>query len=173
MKWRQFIESYVSLLFLVVNNHKVTSVSPYETVNKTTSLGEPGNEKNCLKYDYEIHDALTSTKPPFDNYFNISSAIYPSEDISSLLVNIWVHFINSTVNHTLVDHRKFIWSRSCLYASDRYLSLLAMRLYSLATIWPDRRQKDLHVTIHEFCDPHEKNEKLLKFLSTVSIGMMF
>ena len=39
----------------------------------------------CLKYDFQVHEALASTKPPFDNYFNISRAIYPSEDVSSKL----------------------------------------------------------------------------------------
>ncbi|XP_078366264.1 uncharacterized protein LOC144650452 [Oculina patagonica] len=167
MNWRWYIERYFYLLLLMVSFHKTTSISPSKTVNKTTRPEEPRNEKNCLKYDYQIHDALTSTKPPFDNYFNISSAIYPSEDISSKLVNIWVHFINSTVNHTEVDQRKFIWSRSCLYVSDRYLSLRAMSLYSLATIWPDRRQEDLHITLNEFCNPKEKKKRLLKFLSTL------
>ncbi|KAL9978759.1 hypothetical protein ACROYT_G016314 [Oculina patagonica] len=167
MNWRRYIKQYFSLLLLIVSFHKTTSISPSKTVNKTSRPEESRNEKNCLKYDYQIYDALTSTKPPFDNYFNISSAIYPSEDISSKLVNIWVHFINSTVNHTEVDQRKFIWSRSCLYVSDRYLSLRAMSLYSLATIWPDRRQEDLHITIYEFCDPRQKKKKLLKFLSTL------
>ena len=169
MNWRRFIEQYLPLLLLLVKFQTTTSVSPLETVNATTTPEEPRNEKSCLKYDYQIHDALASTKPPVDNYFNISNAIYPSEDISSKLVNIWVHFINSTVNLTEVEQRKFIWSRSCLYVSDRYLSLQAMSLYSLATIWPHRRQEDLHITIYEFCDPHEKRRKLLQFLSTVRI----
>ena len=72
----------------------------------------------CLKYDFQVHEALASTKPPFDNYFNISRAIYPSEDVSSKLVNIWVHFTNSSVNLTEINQLKFIWSRSCLYVSD-------------------------------------------------------
>lgn len=148
-----------------------TSVSPLNTVNATKSSDEPVDEprieKSCLEYDYQIHDALASIKPPLDNYFNISNALYPSEDSSSKLINIWVHFINSTVNLTEVEQLKFIWSRSCLYVSDRYLSLHAMSLYSLATIWPHRRQQDLHITINEFCNPHEKRRKLLQFLSTL------
>lgn len=169
MNWRQFIEQHLPLLLLLVKFQTTASVSPLKTANATTTPEEPRNEKSCLKYDYQIHDALTSTKPPLDNYFNISNAIYPSEDISSKLVNIWVHFINSTVNLTEVEQRKFIWSRSCLYVSDRYLSLQAMSLYSLAAIMPHRRQEDLHITIYEFCNPHEKRRKLLQFLSTVRI----
>lgn len=169
MNCRRFIKRYPLLLLLLVKFQTTTSVSPLNAVNATKSPDEPRIEKSCLKYDYQIHDALTSTKPPLDNYFNISNAIYPSEDSSSKLINIWVHFINSTVNLTEVEQLKFIWSRSCLYVSDRYLSLQAMSLYSLATIWPHRRQEDLHITINEFCNPHEKTRKLLQFLSTVRI----
>ena len=169
MKWRRFIERHLLLLLLLVKFQATTSVSPLNTINATKTSDEPTIEKSCLEYDYQIHDALTSTKPPLDNYFNISNAMYPSEDSSSKLVNIWVHFINSTVNLTEVEQRKFIWSRSCLYVSDRYLSLQAMTLYSLATIWPQRRQQDLHITIYEFCNPHVKRRKLLQFLSTVRV----
>ena len=173
MNWRRLIERYFLLLLLLVK-FQMTSVLPLNTVNATKSPDEPADEprieKSCLKYDYQIHDALASTKPPLDNYFNISNAIYSSADYSSSkLLNIWVHFVNSTVNITEVGKLKFIWSRSCLYVSDRYLSLHAMRLYSLATIWPHGDQKDLHITINEFCNPHEKRRKLLQFLSTVRI----
>ena len=173
MHWRRLIERYVLLLLLLVRFQMTTSVSPLNTVNSTKSPDQPADEprieKSCLKYDYQIHDALACRKPPLDNYFNISNAIYPSEDSSSKLINIWVHFINSTVNLTEVEQMKFIWSRSCLYVSDRYLSLQAMSVYSLATIWPHRRQQDLHITINEFCIPQEKRSKLLQFLSTVRI----
>ena len=174
MSWRRLIERYFLVLLLLAKFQLTTSVSPLKTVNTTKSPDEPGDKprietESCLKYDYQIHDTLTSTKPPLDNYFNISNALYPSEDPSSKLLNIWVHFINSTVNLTEVEQLKFIWSRSCLYVSDRYLSLHAMSLYSLATIWPHRRQQDLHITINEFCNPHEKRRKLLQFLSKVRI----
>ena len=172
MIWRRLIERYFLLLLLLVK-FQLTSVLPLNTVNATKSPEEPADElrieKSCLKYDYQIHDALASTKPPLDNYFNISNAIYPSEDSSSKLIHITVHFINSTVNLTEVEQLKFIWSRSCLYVSDRYLSVYAMRLYSLATIWPHREQEDLDITLNEFCNPQKKRRKLLQFLSTVRI----
>lgn len=168
MVWKRLIKEWISFL-LLIQFHQTSSTHSSETVNVTTKVEEPREEKKCLKYDYQIHEALASTKPPFDNYFNISRAIYPSEDISSKLINIWVHFTNSSVNLTEVNEVKFIWSRSCLYVSDRYLSLQAMSLYSLGTIWPDRRQEDLHITIFEFCDPQETRRKLLNFLSTVRI----
>ena len=174
MNWRRLIQRYFFLLLPLVKFQMTTSILPLNTVNATKSPGEPADElrieKSCLKYDYQIHDALTSTKPPLDNYFNISNAIYPSADYSSSkLLNIRVHFINSTVNLTEVEQLTFIWSRSCLYVSDHYLSLHAMTLYSLGTIWPHGDQEDLHITINEFCNPHEKRRKLLQFLSTVRI----
>ena len=129
-----------------------------------TSIREAGVEDiNCLKYNYQIHDALTSMHPPFDNYFNISLAIFPSEGLSSKLINIRVRFTNSSVNLTQVGQTKYIWSWSCLYVSDRYLSLQAMRIYSMGTIWPDRRQEDLHITIPKFCNPQQTKAKLVDF----------
>ena len=172
MIWRRLIERYF-LLLLLLGKFQLTSVLPLNTVNATKSPEESADElrieKSCLKYDYQIHDALACRKPPLDNYFNISNAIYPSEDSSSKLIHITVHFINSTVNLTEVERLKFIWSRSCLYVSDRYLSVYAMRLYSLATIWPHREQEDLDITLNEFCNPQKKRRKLLQFLSTVRI----
>ena len=173
MNWGWLIKFNLSLI-LLVEVHKSSSVSPSKTVNiNGTNSEQAAREENCLKYDYQIHDALISTKPPFDNYFNISRAIFPSEDISSKLINIWVHFTNSSVNLTQVEQRKYIWSRSCLYVSDRYLSLRAMSIYSLGAIWPDRRQKDLHLTTVKLCNPEETEAKLVEFLSTVSIQFIY
>lgn len=169
MNWRWLIKP-LSLLVLF-KFPKTSLMSPLETKNATNKQEGAREEDICIKYDYQIHDALTSTKPPFDNYFNISRAIFPAEDISSKLINIWVHFTNSSVNLTQVDQRRFIWSRSCLYVSDRYLSLRAMSFYSLGTIWPDRRQQDLHVTMYVFCNLEDTERKLIDFLSTVSMYM--
>ena len=166
MKWTSLIEiTLFHLFFLSGEIHQSFSASPPET-----SIREAGVEDiNCLKYNYQIHDVLTSMHPPFDNYFNISRAIFPSEGLSSKLINIWVRFTNSSVNLTQVGQTKYIWSRSCLYVSDRYLSLQAMRIYSMGTIWPDRRQEDLQITIPKFCNPQQTKAKLVDFLSTVSI----
>lgn len=164
MKCKQFMKLYIPLL-LLINFHQISSTPSSEKGN--TMMDDTTETYTCLKYDYQIHEALASTKPPFDNYFNISRAIFPSEDISSKLVNIWVHFTNSSFNLTEVNQLKFVWSRSCLYVSDRYLSLMAMGLYSLFTIWPDRGQEDLHITLHQFCDPWQTTRKLINFLSTL------
>lgn len=158
MNCRWIIKQLSVLVLFIIPN--ISSMSPSEAAREKV---------NCIKHDYQIQNALTSTEPPFDNYFNISRAIFPSEDMSSKLINIWVHFTNSSVNLTQVDQRQFIWSRSCLYVSDRYLSLRAMSFYSLGTIWPDRRQQDLHITIYKFCNQEDTDRKLIDFLSTVSI----
>lgn len=44
-----------------------------------------------------------------------------------------------------------------------------MGIYSLGSIWPDRRQQDLHITISKFCNQEETEIKLVEFLSTVSM----
>ena len=167
MNWRRLIKPFSLLVLFIFPKTSLTST--LETNNATDKQEEAREADLCIRYDYQIHDALTSTKPPFDNYFNISRAIFPSDDMSLKLINIWVHFTNSSVNLTQVDQRQFIWSRSCLYVSDKYLSLRAMSLYSLGTIWPDRRQQDLHVTMYKFCNLEETKRKLIDFLSTVSI----
>ena len=46
----------------------------------------------CIKRDEQIQKYLTSSESPFDNYFNISRAVYPSVDLPSLLINISVVF---------------------------------------------------------------------------------
>ena len=38
-----------------------------------------------------------------------------------------------------------------------------MRIYSMGTIWPDRRQEDLHITIPKFCNPQQTKAKLVDF----------
>ena len=164
MKWTFLIKITIYLFLLSGEIHQSSSASPPETSTRDSGV----EDINCLKYNYQIHEALASLNPPFDNYFNISRAMFPSEGLSSKFINIWVHFTNSSVNLTQVSQAKYIWSRSCLYVSDRYLSLQAMRIYSMGTIWPDRRREDLHITIPKFCNPKQAKAKLAEFLSTVS-----
>lgn len=104
MKWKQFAKLYIALL-LLANFHQMSSTPSSKKVNTRTKMDDPTDNYvyACLKYDFQVHEALASTKPPFDNYFNISRAIYPSEDVSSKLVNIWVHFTNSSVNLTELE----------------------------------------------------------------------
>ena len=49
----------------------------------------------CIERDEQIQKYLTSSKPPFDNYLNISKAVYPSVDLPSLLIDITVKFLKT------------------------------------------------------------------------------
>ena len=160
----------IGLLLLLQSDTKSASTSGPASFSSSGLENQLERNNHCLKYDYQIQDMFASTKPPFDNYFNISRAIYPTGKLSSKLVNIWVHFTNSSTNLTQVSLRKFMWSRSCLYVSDQYLSLQAMSLYSLGSIWPNRNQEGLHITIPPFCNSEPSKQKLVQFLSTVSLG---
>ena len=160
----------IGLLLLLQSDTKSASASGPASFSSSGLENQLERNNHCLKYDYQIQDMFASTKPPFDNYFNISRAIYPTGKLSSTLINIWVHFTNSSTNLTQASLRKFMWSRSCLYVSDQYLSLQAMSLYSLGSIWPNRNQESLHITIPPFCNSEASEQKLVQFLSTVSPG---
>ena len=160
----------IGLFLLVQSETKFVSASRQTNFSSSGLENQLERNNHCLKYDYEIQNTLASKKPPFDNYFNISRAIYPSEELPSNVIHIWVHFTNSSTNLTQASLRKFIWSRSCLYVSDRYLSLDAMMFYSLGSIWPNRRQEILHITIPIFCNSEASEQKLVQFLSAVSPG---
>ena len=128
----------------------------------------------CLGNDADLQAKLTSTSPPFDNYFNISRAIYPSTYVSSLNVKIRVKFVSDRENETQL----YTWAKSCLYVSTEYISLFAMQVYSLSAIFPDRRQRELEITLPELCSnmrDHDNGStsKMIYFLSTVSFFSSF
>ena len=129
----------------------------------------------CL--DYQIQEALTSSKRPWDNYFRISQAVYPSVDLSARLIKIWVKFVNESSVSNASDvpcdktgNSTYTWSMSCLYVSAGPVSLFSMNLFSLGAIWPNRRETELCINLPQSCrDYLEKNEmeKMIYFLSTV------
>ena len=179
----------------------------------------------CIKRDDEIQRYLISSEPPYDNYFNISKAVYPSVDLPSSLISITVTFLPTDVNATQSNNGtlprrsavnatqsnngtlpkslkrsavnssrgkrngsdlrpamvnvsgpgtyRYIWSISCLYISGGDISLSSMNVFSLWAIWPNRREKELHLTLPQFCKgspsdpPHSKT--MIYFLSTVRI----
>ena len=45
----------------------------------------------CIERDEQLQKYLTSSNSSFDNYFNISKAVYPSVDLPSLLIDITVN----------------------------------------------------------------------------------
>ena len=56
----------------------------------------------CTERELQRH--LTSSEPPYDNYYNISRAVYPSVDLPSLLIKITVRFHHSiNQSKTLFD----------------------------------------------------------------------
>ena len=56
----------------------------------------------CLKYDFQVHEALASTKPPFDNYFNISRAIY---------IHPKMYPLNLSISGCILPTPLLIWRR--------------------------------------------------------------
>nr|XP_058942259.1 uncharacterized protein LOC131770555 [Pocillopora verrucosa] len=135
----------------------------------------------CIERDEQIQKYLTSSKPPFDNYFNISKAVYPSVDLPSLLINISVVFLEtagekSNGSNSLSTLKRnvsrstlhFTWSTSCLYVSVGEISLESMKWFSLGAIFPNRRKRELHITLPELCrdSPVDINKTMEYFLST-------
>ncbi|CAH3188862.1 unnamed protein product, partial [Porites lobata] len=120
-------------------------------------------------------------QPPYDNYYNISKAVYPSVDVPSLLIKITVTFLHGSDNlthlagssespingstsnisqtgenvrkttETKITTYKFTWSASCLYVSGGSISLASMNAFSLWAIYPNRRERQLHLTLPHPC----------------------
>ena len=137
----------------------------------------------CIKHDEQIQKYLTSSESPFDNYFNISRAVYPSVDLPSLLINISVVFrktanekSNGSNSWSILERNvsrstlNFTWSMSCLYVSGGEISLESMKWFSLGAIFPNRRKRGLYITLPELCrdSPVEINKTMEYFLSTVN-----
>ena len=151
--------------------------------NASTPTPTPNTARNasvasfkCLHLDDDdpIHKSLISPK----NYYNIYRALYPSIDIPSLYIKITVQFNSTTANgsFTTGKPKKYTWSKSCLYVATQFISLCAMNVYSLGTIWPNkRRESELSITLPKFCNATEEeiNTKMIFFLSTVSTCMLF
>ena len=129
----------------------------------------------CLQHAWNgksIYNAnLISSKPPYDNYYNISKAVYPSVDLPSLMIKITVTFLhgNGNLTHlagtsrspingstsnisqtggnvretteTKITTYQFTWSASCLYVSGGNINLTSMNVFSLWAIYPNRRER--------------------------------
>ena len=59
--------------------------------------GSHGMSATCMKQEEHIQRYLISSQPPYDNYYNISKAVYPSVDLPSLLIKITVTFLHGDV----------------------------------------------------------------------------
>ena len=154
--------------------------------------GSQGMSATCMEREEHILRYLISSQPPYDNYYNISKAVYPSVDLPSLLIKITVTFLNGSGNlthlagssrspingstsnisqtgenvHENVTTYKFTWSASCLYVSGGNISLNSMNVFSLWAIYPNRRERHLHLTLPQFCRGFSA-DTMIYFLSTV------
>ena len=138
----------------------------------------------CLGRDDQIQRYMISSEPPFDNYYNISKAVYPSVDLPSLLIKITVTFL-ATADHNLTNSSTagadalqttenetrtfmFTWGVSCLYVSGGNINLTSMNVFSLWAIYPNRRERQLHLTLPQFCRGFS-SDTMIYFLSTVGV----
>ncbi|KAM7441063.1 hypothetical protein ABFA07_009790 [Porites harrisoni] len=136
----------------------------------------------CLGRDDQIQLYMISSEPPFDNYYNISKAVYPSVDLPSLLIKITVTFL-ATADHNLTNSSTagadalqttenetrtfmFTWGVSCLYVSGGNINLTSMNVFSLWAIYPNRRERQLHLTLPQFCRGFS-SDTMIYFLSTL------
>ena len=152
----------------------------------------------CMEREEHIQRYLISSQPPYDNYYNISKAVYPSVDLPSLLIKITVTFLHGSDNlthlagssqspfngstssisqtreniretsETKIKTHKFTWSASCLYVSGGNISLTSMNVFSLWAIYPNRRERHLHLTLPQFCRGFSA-DTMIYFLSTVGL----
>ena len=67
----------IGLSLLLESDTKFARASRQKNLSSSSFENQQERNSQCLKYDYQIRDTLVSTKPLFDNYFNISSVIYP------------------------------------------------------------------------------------------------
>ena len=152
----------------------------------------------CMEREEHIQRYMISSQPPYDNYYNISKAVYPSVDLPSLLIKITITFLPSSDNlthlarssrsptngstsnisqtgenireptETKITTYQFTWSASCLYVSGGSISLASMNVFSLWAIYPNRRERHLHLTLPQFCRGFSA-DTMIYFLSTVGL----
>ena len=154
----------------------------------------------CVEREDQIQGYLISSQPPFDNYYNISKAVYPSVDLPSLLIKVTVRFL-ATADYILIHQNgssrslnvsnvsttgadvlkttgnetrtnEFTWSASCLYVSGGDISMTAMNFFSLFAIWPNRRERRLQISLPQFCKGYS-SDTMIYFLSTVGIFLQY
>ena len=169
---------------------------PVEFAFLVLLTGSQEMSATCMEREEHIQRYLISSQPPYDNYYNISKAVYPSVDLPSLLIKITVTFLRGSDNlthlagssespingstsnisqtgenvletiETKITTYKFTWSASCLYVSGGNISLASMNAFSLWAIYPNRRERQLHLTLPPFCRGFSA-DTMIYFLSTV------
>ena len=169
---------------------------PVEVALLVLLTGSHGMSATCVEREEHIQRYLISSQPPYDNYYNISKAVYPSVDLPSLLIKITVTFLHGSDNlthfvgtsrspingstsnisqtggnvrettETKITTYQFTWSASCLYVSGGNINLTSMNVFSLWAIYPNRRERHLHLTLPQFCGRFSA-DTMIYFLSTV------
>ena len=180
------------------NSRTKMGLLPVEVAFLVLLTGSQGMSATCVEREEHILRYLISSQPPYDNYYNISKAVYPSVDLPSLLIKITVTFPrdNGNLTHLAASSRspingstsnitqteesilettetkittyKFTWSASCLYVSGGNISLASMNAFSLWAIYPNRRERQLHLTLPQFCRGFSA-DTMIYFLSTVGL----
>ena len=56
---------------------------PVEVTLLVLLTGSQGMSATCMEREEHIQRYLISSQPPYDNYYNISKAVYPSVDLPS------------------------------------------------------------------------------------------
>ena len=142
----------------------------------------------CVERNDQLQRHLISSAPPYDNYYNISKAVYPSVDLPSMLIKITVTFLasgnnvaqngsfkymniseqNGSISRPTAENftRTYTWSKACLYVSGGNISMSSMNIFSLFAIYPNRREARLHLTLPEFCKDFSI-DNMVYFISTV------
>lgn len=74
----------------------------------------------CTERELQRH--LTSSEPPYDNYYNISKAVYPSIDLPSLLIKITVRFHQSINQSKTSFNFEFVDSKMANISEENNLT---------------------------------------------------
>ena len=83
-------------------------------------LRAQGLSATCTERELQRH--LTSSEPPYDNYYNISRAVYPSVDLPSLLIKITVRFHQSINQSKTLFNFEFVDSKIANISKENNLT---------------------------------------------------
>ena len=73
---------------------------PVEVALLVLLTGSQGMSATCVEREEHVQLDLISSQPPYDNYYNICKAVYPSVDLPSLLIKVTVKFPHDSGNLT-------------------------------------------------------------------------
>ncbi|XP_020909713.1 uncharacterized protein LOC110247594 [Exaiptasia diaphana] len=165
------------LIFPVVSD--ATNSTSSKNTTKSASESQTNDAAKCLKSLNDVKRELTSTVPPLhgwttDNYNNISRALFPGVKLPSLYIKVTLQFIvNDTGPGTgkLSDEvLKFTWSQSCIFVSN--VCLNAKTVFSLGTVYPQRRETELVLSSHKLCEDNSETYWIYALLGLQDIAII-